>query len=86
MKLSPSEKQTLVVPLAIGSLLGAFVAYGVFAFNGEYRLQNGESVDKWQTAAEATFAFLVALSTTVSLLGVLPILVQRWHEKGGDDV
>lgn len=86
MTLSPSEKQTLIGPLVVGGLLGAFVAYAVFAFASEYRLQNGDSIDTWQTAAEAGFAFLVAVVSTVGLLGVLPISVQRWRAKGGSNV
>jgi Sec-independent protein secretion pathway component TatC len=86
MTLSPSEKQTLIGPLVVGCLLGAFVAYAVFAFASEFELQNGESIDKWQTAAEAFFAFLVAAAATVGLLGVLPIVVQRWRAKGGGNV
>lgn len=86
MTLSPSEKQTLIGPLVVGSVLGAFVAYAVFAFASEYRLQNGESIEKWQTAAEAVLAFLVAVASTVGLLGVLPIAVHRWRTKGGGNV
>ncbi len=86
MKLSPAEKQTLIGPLVVGCLLGVFCAYAVFAFTSEYRLQNGDPIDKWQTAAEAVVAFLVAVVSTVGLLGVLPISVHRWREKGGSNV
>lgn len=86
MKLSPFEKQTLIGPLVVGGLLGTFVAYAVFAFASEYRLQNGDSLDTWQTVAEAGFAFLVAVFSTVGLLGVLPIAVQRWRAKGGSNL
>jgi Mg/Co/Ni transporter MgtE len=86
MTLSPSEKQTLIGPLVVGCLLGAFCAYAVFAFASEYRLQNGDSIDTWQTAAEAVFAFFVAAVSTAGLLGVLPIAVHRWRAKGGGNV
>ncbi len=86
MKLSPSEKQTLIGPLVVGGLLGTFVAYAVFAFASEYRLQNGDSIGTWETAAEAGLAFLVAVVLTVGLLGFLPIAVQRWRAKGGSNL
>jgi Mg/Co/Ni transporter MgtE len=86
MKLSPAEKQTLIGPLVVGCLLGAFCAYAVFAFASEYKLQNGDSIDTWQTAAEAVFAFFVAAVSTAGLLGVLPIAVHRWRAKGGGNV
>ena len=86
MTLSPAEKQTLIGPLVVGCLLGAFCAYAVFAFSIEYKLQNGDSVDGWQTAAEAVVAFLVAVVSTVGLLGVLPIAVHRWRAKSGGNV
>jgi hypothetical protein len=86
MTLSQSEQQTLIGPLVVGSLLGAFVAYAVFAFASEYRLQNVEPIYEWQTVAEAVFAFSVAVVSTVGLLGVLPITVHRWRAKGGGNV
>lgn len=86
MTLSHSEKQTLIGPLVVGCLLGAFVAYAVFAFASELALQDGQSIDKWKTAAEAAFAFLVATASTVGLLGILPIAIHRRRAKGGGNV
>jgi hypothetical protein len=84
MTLSPAEKQTLIGPLVVGCLLGAFCAYAVFA--SEYKLQNGDFIDGWLTAAEAVVAFLVAVVSTVGLLGVLPIAVHIWRAKSGGNV
>ena len=86
MALSDSEKQILIGSLVVGCLLGAFVVYAVFALASEFRLQQCESMDIWQTAAEAVFALLVAVTLTIGLLGVLPIAVRRWRAKGGDSV
>lgn len=86
MTLSPSEKHKLIGPLVVGCLLGAFVAYAVYAFASELALQNGQSIDKWKTGVEAVFAFLVAAASIVGLLGGLPIVVHRWRAKGGSDV
>lgn len=86
MTLSPLEKKTLVGPLVVGCLLGAFVAYAVFAFASELALQDGKIIDKWKTAAEAVFAFLVVTVSTVGLLGILPKVVRRRQAKGGGNV
>ena len=78
MRLSISEKQTLIGPLVVGCLFGAFVAFAVFAFASEYKSLVGSW---WQTVAEAGLAFLAAMIGTVCLLGVLPIAVQRLRSK-----
>lgn len=86
MTLSPSERQTLIGPLVVGCIFGAFAGYAVFAFASEYTLQNGSNSDFWRTALEAAIAFLVAAGVTVGVLGVLPILVGRWRAKGNRSV
>jgi hypothetical protein len=81
MKLSTHEKQILAGPLAVGTLLGAFGAYAVFAFASELSLQGTEAVDRVQTAVEASVVFLTALVGTVTVLGALPIAVRRMRAK-----
>jgi len=80
MKLSPSEKQALLGPLVVGCLLGAFVAYGVVAFNSELRL-NGIPVGALRSVAEAVVGFLISVVCTVGLLGVLPVIIHRRRAK-----
>jgi hypothetical protein len=84
MRLSPSEKQTLLGPLVVGCLLGAFVAYAVTAFASEYRLQ-GIDPSPWQVAAEAAVGFLVSVGGTVGVLGLLPIAIGRLRSKREGD-
>jgi hypothetical protein len=76
MHLSPSEKQALVGPAVVGSLLGVFVAYAVFAFASEYELQ-GIATSWAQTMLEAVLGFLLAALATIGVLGLLPVAVHR---------
>lgn len=39
MKLSSSEKQSLLSSLVVGCLVGTFIAYAAVAFNSEFKLQ-----------------------------------------------
>lgn len=86
MTLSHSEKQTLIGSLVVGCLIGAFLAYAVFAFSSELALQDEQSINKWKTVAEAVFVFLVTTASTVGLLGILPIVLKRRRAKDGGDV
>lgn len=80
MRLSSSERQTLIGPLVIGSLLGVFVAYGVVALSSEFALQ-GNEITKSQVVVEATFGFFISVLVTVGVLGVLPITIRRFRSK-----
>lgn len=84
MRLSPEERQTFLGPLVVGVLVGAFVAYAAFALNSEYRL-NGIPIGTVQLIAESTLGFLLAVVSTVSLLGVLPILIHRKRNRPNSD-
>lgn len=83
MRLSSEERQTLLGPLVVGMLVGAFVAYAAVAFNSEFRL-NGHSVSDFQLVGEAVLGFVLSVAVTVGLLGVLPIAIhrKRAREKG----
>jgi hypothetical protein len=83
MKLSSHEKQTLAGPLVVGTLLGAFGAYAVFAFASELSLQGAEAPNGLRTALEAAVVFVMAVLGTVGVLGVLPIAVRRIRAKTG---
>jgi hypothetical protein len=76
MHLTAQEKQALIGPLVVGIVLGALVAYAVFAFASEYALQ-GHPSSIWRTAVEASIGFLVSVLGTVGTLGALPIAIQR---------
>jgi len=71
LKLSSSEKQTLFGPLAVGCLLGAFVAFATVAFSEEYER------DGWQAAMEALVGFAGSVAGCAGAFGVLPVVVQR---------
>lgn len=85
MKLSTQEKQILAGPVVVGTLLGAFGAYAVFAFASEMSLQATEAPNRFQTAIEASVVFLAAVLGTVAVLGVLPIAVRRIRAKKGGE-
>ena len=76
MHLTTQEKQALIGPLVVGVVLGAFVAYAVFAFASEYALQ-GHPRSIWITAVEASIGFIVSVLATVGALGALPIAIQK---------
>ena len=72
MKLTSSERQTLVGPCAIGCLLGLVVGLASWAFDSEYN-HNGY----WQMALNASVAFLASVAVATVPLGILPIVVRR---------
>lgn len=80
MKLSLSERQTLIGPFVIGSLLGLFVAYGVVALSSEFAL-HGNASPTAQVVAEAAGGFVISVLVTVAVLGILPIAVRRFRSK-----
>ena len=74
---STEERQNFVGPAVVGSILGAFAAYAVFALDSEYKLQTGGAPTTLQTATEAAVAFLVCVLGTVAVLGLVPVLIAR---------
>lgn len=76
MRLSTEEKQSLLGPMVVGCLLGAFVAYAAFAFDSELRL-NGLPVSTGHMIMDALQGFALSLVSTLGLLGVVPIVVGR---------
>ena len=87
MKLSTHEKQTLAGPFVLGTLLGAFGAYAVFAFASKLSLQGTDAPNGLRRALEAAVVFVLAVLGTVGVLGVLPIAVRRIRtKKGASDV
>lgn len=85
MRLSTSETQTLIGPLVVGGLLGAFCAYSVFAFASEAVPQGEDAPNWWPPAVAAVMAVLGAIGGAVGLLGVLPIVFQRLRSRGSSD-
>ena len=81
MKLSSEERQTLLGPLVVGVLVGAFVAYAAVAFNSEFRL-SGLPVSDLQFIGEAALGFVLSVVATVGFLGVLPIAIHRKRARG----
>lgn len=71
-KLTASEKQTLVGPLAVGFLLGAIVAIASWGFDSEYR-----QLESSRLALNALGAFTASLLLVTVPLGIVPIVVRR---------
>ena len=84
MNLSSGERQSLIGPLVVGCLLGAFVAFAIVAFYSEVSLQSGR-VGWVRVLAEAAIGFLLSVLCTVGSLGVLPVLLHRRSSKGSED-
>ena len=80
MKLSSTEKQSLLGPMVVGCLVGAFVAYAAIAFNSESKLQ-GIEISVVQFVGDSLLGFLLSVVSTVGLLGVLPIVIHRIKRK-----
>ena len=78
LKLNASERQTLMGPLVIGCVLGAFVALATWGFDSEY-----SHTDGWRMALNATGVFAAALGIATVPMGILPIMVQRLRRRHG---
>ena len=80
-----SELQNLIGPTVVGCILGGFAAFAVFAFASEYELQSANAPGTLQTASEAVLAFIVCVSGTIAILGLLPVLIARhWSRENRD--
>lgn len=71
-RLTSSEKQTLTGPVAVGCVLGAFVALASWGFDREYR-----HIGHWRMALDALIAFSTGLAVSAIPLGLAPIAIQR---------
>ena len=76
MKLTPTERQTLLGPLVAGCVLGAAVALAVLGFDSEYR-----HLTPGQMALNACVAFVASVAIAVVPLGLLPIAVRRLRQR-----
>lgn len=81
MKLSFSEKQSLLSSLVVGRLVGTFIAYAAVAFNSEFKLQ-GIAISDAQLVGGALLGFFLSAVSTIGLLGVLPIVFLRKYHTG----
>ena len=55
MKITPSERDTLLGPTVIGVLVGAFAAFCVVAFDSDY----GGPIQVWQRVLRAMLGFFM---------------------------
>ncbi|MBV8657274.1 MAG: hypothetical protein JO142_05545 [Burkholderiales bacterium] len=76
LKLNASERQSLVGPLVIGCLLGAFVALASWGFDSEY-----SHIDRWRMTLNAVADFVVSVAIAMVPLGILPIAIRRLHQR-----
>ena len=73
MKISPSERDTLLGPAVIGGVVGAFTAFCVVAFDSDY----GGTLQVWQMVFRAMLGFSGGFLLAFVPLGLLPVLVAR---------
>lgn len=73
MKITPSERDTLLSPTVIGVLVGAFAAFCVVAFDSDY----GGTIQVWQRVVRAMLGFFGGFLLAFVPFGLLPVLVTR---------
>ena len=74
MKLSQSERETLIGPAAVGIVLGVLCGVITVALNSEYRTVDSSA---WSTMSDAVLSFIAGLSVGFIPLGLLPVLIGR---------
>jgi hypothetical protein len=73
MKITPSERDTLLGPAVIGVLVGAFVAFSVVAFDSDY----GGTIQVWQRIVRVMLGFFGGFLLAFVPFGLLPVLATR---------
>ncbi len=73
MKITQSERNTLLGPTVVGILAGAFSAFCVVAFDSDY----GGTMQVWQRVLRAVLGFSGGFLVAFGPFGLLPILVAR---------
>lgn len=73
MKITPSERATLLGPTVVGILVGAFSAFCVIAFDSDY----GGTMQIWQIVLRAVMGFFGGFLVSFGPFGLLPVLVAR---------
>jgi hypothetical protein len=76
LKLTSSERQSLVGPLVVGCVIGACVGLVSWGFDSE-----DVHIDHWRKALNVLIAFLESIAVAVVPLGVLPIAIQRLQRR-----
>ena len=73
MKITQSERDTLLGPTVIGALVGVFAAFCVVAFDSDY----GGTIQIWQMVLRALLGFFGGFLLAFVPFGLLPVLVTR---------
>lgn len=73
MKITPSERGTLLGPKVVGILVGAFSAFCVVAFDSDY----GGAMQLWLKLLRALLGFFGGFLVAFGPFGLLPLLVAR---------
>jgi hypothetical protein len=73
MKITPSERSTLLGPTVVGILVGAFAAFCVVGFDGDY----GGTMQVWQRILKAVLGFFGGFLVAFGPFGLLPVLDTR---------
>jgi hypothetical protein len=77
MKITSSERDTLLGPTVVGILVGAFTAFCVVAFDSDY----GGTIQVWQRVLRAVLGFFGGFLVAFGPFGLLPILVARLMQR-----
>jgi hypothetical protein len=73
MKITRSERNTLLGPAVVGILVGAFSLVCIVAFDSDY----GGTMQTWQKVLRALLGFSGGFLVAFGPFGLLPILVAR---------
>ena len=73
MKITPSERETLLGPAVVGMILGVSVAICTVAFDSEY----GEATLLWQRVLNAFLSLLGGFLLAFVPFGLAPMLIAR---------
>jgi hypothetical protein len=79
MKISPSERSTLLGPTVVGILVGAFAAFCVVGFDVDY----GGTMQVCQRILNAVLGFFGGFLVAFAPFGLVPVLVTRLLQRNG---
>lgn len=80
MKLSRSERETLIGPAAVGIVMGIFFGVCSVAFNSDYK---PAASSDWSTISDAVLSFFAGVLLAFFPFGLAPVLIGRLRSSIG---